>query len=270
MKTKPPVLPTAFVNPNLHILEARYANLNHTWAAQNVCSPYARIYVIQSGGGVLTTAHKTIMLRPGYAYLIPTQMHFGYACPHSLQKLYFHVNLLGDDGLDILKQIEDIHETKLTKDIDKQIAAIHTGHGLASGLKLHSLAAGLLADLLNDAEELWHRPQYSAVVTAAVQMVQNNITMQLKTADLAGALFLSESTLHKHFKAEIGMTPGQYIDEVVFFHAALMLSQTDNSVKAISDSLGFCDQFYFARRFKEKTGFTPTAYRRNMQFNKEL
>ena len=33
-------------------------------------------------------------------------------------------------------------------------------------------------------------------------------------------------------------------------------------ISRISERYGFCDQFYFSRRFKEKFGVTPQKYRK--------
>jgi AraC-like DNA-binding protein len=34
--------------------------------------------------------------------------------------------------------------------------------------------------------------------------------------------------------------------------------------KQIAESLGFCDEYYFSRRFKQMTGRSPRAFRRQM------
>ena len=41
-----------------------------------------------------------------------------------------------------------------------------------------------------------------------------------------------------------------------------LLVSTNLSIQQISERFGFCDQFCFFRRFKEKYGETPQRYRR--------
>ena len=47
-----------------------------------------------------------------------------------------------------------------------------------------------------------------------------------------------------------------------------LLCDTDLSLSEISERFGFCDQFYFSRRFKAKYGETPRDTRK-MKPNKE-
>ena len=88
--------------------------------------------------------------------------------------------------------------------------------------------------------------------------------VQLTTKELAEQLFICESTLCKKFKNEVGVTIGTYIDDLIFFNAEKMLLKTKWSINQISETLGFCDQFYFSRRFKHKYGQTPLEYRKKL------
>jgi len=70
------------------------------------------------------------------------------------------------------------------------------------------------------------------------------------------------STLAKRFKRVVCISIGGFIDDAVLFETARLLIHSDLSVRQISERFGFCDQFYFARRFKEKYGETSQRYRR--------
>ena len=89
---------------------------------------------------------------------------------------------------------------------------------------------------------------YSPEVLKATKFISRNLSIQLKAADIAACLFISESKLTKEFKAETGMTIGKYTDALIFSRAEFLLSKTNHSIKSISNELGFCDQFYFARQ----------------------
>ena len=83
-------------------------------------------------------------------------------------------------------------------------------------------------------------------------------------------MFVSESTLVKLFRKEVGVPLGAYIDDLVFFRAEVLLSETQMSLRDISSSLGFCDQFYFSRRLSQRHGESPRAYRRRVQTTRIL
>ena len=103
---------------------------------------------------------------------------------------------------------------------------------------------------------------YSKCVRLAVKYIKKNLNLRLSVKELAATSFVSESTLSKKFKTEVGTTVGSYIDGLVLFEAEQMLLKTELSVQQISERFGFCDQFYFSRRFKKKYGETPQKYRK--------
>ena len=44
--------------------------------------------------------------------------------------------------------------------------------------------------------------------------------------------------------------------------ARLLLAESSLSVGMIAEALGFRDVFFFSRQFRQRTGLTPTAYRK--------
>ena len=87
--------------------------------------------------------------------------------------------------------------------------------------------------------------------------------MRLTLKEICDALYTSKSTLSSRFRDEVGMSIGKYIDYRVMISAECDLTSSERSILEISDSLGFCDQFYFSRRFKEKHGLSPREFRKN-------
>lgn len=108
---------------------------------------------------------------------------------------------------------------------------------------------------------------YSEFVVKTIEYIRKNLSIQLSGSFLSDRLFVSESFLLKKFKLEVGITLGKYIDDLVFFKAENLLLTTRLSIGEISNLLGFCDQFYFSRRFSEKYGEAPQRYRKKMQLN---
>lgn len=86
-----------------------------------------------------------------------------------------------------------------------------------------------------------------------------------ETADypaLAKSCGTSYSTLRAAFRAETGTTLGQYQLGLRLGAARRLLVQSDLSVTAIAERIGFCDQKHFSAIFKRKIGVTPFAYRK--------
>ena len=80
------------------------------------------------------------------------------------------------------------------------------------------------------------------------------------------ALAKMECTSPSHYRAEFkrvtGHAPKDYISLQRLNAACFYLLHTDYAVCEIANLIGFDDQLYFSRFFKQKTGMSPLAYRR--------
>ncbi|MBQ7974291.1 MAG: helix-turn-helix transcriptional regulator [Clostridia bacterium] len=84
---------------------------------------------------------------------------------------------------------------------------------------------------------------------------------ELSITSIAERLDISNSYLRKYFKDNMGITLYAYIDEMRITHAKRLLLETDLPIKEIARASGYIDINNFNRKFKAKTGKTPTAYK---------
>ena len=75
---------------------------------------------------------------------------------------------------------------------------------------------------------------------------------------------LSASRFRHLFKQETGTTPGQYLRELRFRKAEVMLRTTFLSLKEIADEVGLASLSHFMRDFKKRYGMTPRQYRKTL------
>jgi AraC-like DNA-binding protein len=66
----------------------------------------------------------------------------------------------------------------------------------------------------------------------------------------------------KRFREYYGIPPQEFIMRKRIRKAKYTLLNTDLSIDAISESLGFCNTSHFIRRFSEATGFSPAKFRK--------
>lgn len=59
------------------------------------------------------------------------------------------------------------------------------------------------------------------------------------------------------------MSPGEYLARIRLQHALSLLRETELPVKEIAWESGISCASYFCRLIQEKTGMTPTQYRRD-------
>lgn len=84
----------------------------------------------------------------------------------------------------------------------------------------------------------------------------------IKAEEVAAACHISEKQLGRIFKKYEGKTLLSYIHDVKIAQAQKLLSEGDDSLKKISEALGFSSEYYFNLFFKKKTGMTPGDYRK--------
>ncbi len=74
----------------------------------------------------------------------------------------------------------------------------------------------------------------------------------------------SKQYFERMFKRETGKTPTAFLQEARLNRACDLLRNTRMTVKEITIVCGFYDAACFCRRFREKVGITPLAYRKNV------
>lgn len=248
---------------NIDIIDSGYMIGDSSWRNKNVCSPISRLYYIESGSGLLSFKTGKIIMKPGNLYLVPTGFTFDFSCEDKLNKLFFHINIYRPDGYDIFTDCKQCITLPVSLSEIKGMIEAYNSDTLIGALKIKQKILSHITMMLSpDTISSFFSRVYSPMVQKTIDFIQLNLSIQLTTVALAERLFISESTLCKHFKEEVGVTIGKYIDDQIFFSAEKMLLKTDWSINQISSTLGFCDQFYFSRRFKQKYGETPHKYRK--------
>ncbi len=83
-----------------------------------------------------------------------------------------------------------------------------------------------------------------------------------KIEEVAALVNLTKSGFAKFFKAQTGSCYSDYINKLRIRKAIKLLTETDQSIKEIYTNIGFENQAYFNRVFKELTSLSPKAYRK--------
>lgn len=105
------------------------------------------------------------------------------------------------------------------------------------------------------------------LVSAIDSYISQNITKQIRIEDLCNRFNISQNSLyelsHKYFNTSVS----NYISLKKIDLARHYLTTSQFAVSQISEMVGFTDYNYFIRRFKNQTGYTPLAYRKNFPHN---
>jgi AraC-like DNA-binding protein len=101
-----------------------------------------------------------------------------------------------------------------------------------------------------------------AHVNKALTVMQTNVRKNLPVDELARILALSTEHFIRLFRAEVKLTPHQYMLRLKIEGASGLLISTSKNVGQIADWFGFENQFHFSRCFKKCTGVSPLEYRK--------
>lgn len=64
------------------------------------------------------------------------------------------------------------------------------------------------------------------------------------------------------FRAVMGVSPKTYLIEIRLRNARQLLAESNLKIDAVAAQLGYRNVYFFSRQFAQKTGWTPSAYRR--------
>ncbi len=92
--------------------------------------------------------------------------------------------------------------------------------------------------------------------------IEENIDASVKTEELVAMTRLSASYFFRAFKGSFGMPPHAYIVMRRIERAQTLLRTTDESLCQIALAVGLNDQAHLSRLFRQQTGRTPGAWRR--------
>jgi len=84
---------------------------------------------------------------------------------------------------------------------------------------------------------------------------------RLKIDMLAQQAELSPKYYSEMFKKQYGITISDYITRLRVNKAKQLLLMTKDSIRSIASSVGYADEFYISRKFKQAVGISPSAYR---------
>ena len=245
----------------LDIIGAGVAAAGAEWRGGFSTPPHSRLYFIIDGSFFIVGRDgERREFTQGQVCLIPSGYSYSFGCEKYMRQAYFHLRLSGGGGLDML----GLCERPLTAEFSgcERVWELLCGDSRLDTLRAEGEVYRALDALLPRESAVWDGQGYSEEIERAVRFITEGPTVALTLSEVAREAHIAESTLSKKFRREVGMSVGEYIDSQVMLRAADELHAGVRSVYEISEELGFCDQFYFSRRFKEKYGISPSLYRK--------
>jgi AraC-like DNA-binding protein/ligand-binding sensor protein len=108
--------------------------------------------------------------------------------------------------------------------------------------------------------------RHSSALRKAQRYIWENLDRKISLRDIAKAAGLSAPYFSTIFREEMEENLSAYINRLRVEKAAILLKETENSIKTITKLCGFQDQSWFSKIFKKATGITPGKYRETGSF----
>jgi AraC-like DNA-binding protein len=123
--------------------------------------------------------------------------------------------------------------------------------------------ASLVAEALDDEAPL-SLPRSDHPVVAAALAFTNSHLASVKAVAVSRAIGVSERTLRRQFRSELGMSWRTYLLHARLLRSMALLAEPGPSVLKVAAEVGFDSASAFARAFAGHTGETPSSYRRRV------
>ncbi len=105
-------------------------------------------------------------------------------------------------------------------------------------------------------------------ISVAVKEIINELTENFYDCNLSVSYILqksgyAEDYIRAHFKRITGKSPVEFLTNVRISHACFLIDTYKSalSLSEIAEKCGYTDYVYFSRRFKQKMGISPQAYK---------
>ena len=244
----------------LHFELAGTSFCDGSYAIRRECAGTHVLEYVERGGGTIRRGGNDLRAVAGCAYVLRRGEPHAYFSSAQDPWVKHFVNVRGTlaDGLieaygletgvypdcPVLDRFQTLFALLHTESVSSNARALH--------MAFHELIASIAASRgmpeLSDAEKIR-------------RFLDENIRRPLRLRDIAGYVYKSPSQINRIFKDRYGQTPYDYFIRRRLQNAAMLLRETNMSMRQIALELCFTDEHYFSNAFRQLFGEPPGKYR---------
>ncbi len=255
-----------FEHFELKIMEAGFDSVDSSWNRFITFFPYYRIYYVVSGHAVIYLDNAQVELKPGKMYFIPPFSIFDAHCDQILSHYWLHFNLdiTAANYLTVYHPRRETDALPLDKEVFRALVEkIQRSNGAespADTVACEGLSKYILSRFLPDAETI--APNEAVRFLPVLQYIDEHFTSHIANSELSRIMFLSPTYFSNLFTKHFGITPQQYILQKRMNLAAILLFESNKTIREIAFACGFENETYFNRQFRKFMGLSPGKYRK--------
>jgi len=241
-----------------------------SWHKGRVLQEY-QINYITDGAGVLETHDGVFQLKKGSLFILKPGMWHRYKPDDAKGWVENYIGFNGGIAVkifnnDIFKASSPVRQLGEREElVDTFIKIFDLTRNEVPGFQ--QIAAGLIMKMAGYLAAFEKQKGFSGnrvekIIGNARFAMQNNLTGELDIRQLARDNNVGYAYFRKMFKKYMGVSPLRYHLNLRIMRSRELLLTSDKSINEISDELGFTSVYYFSRLFKNKTGLSPTKFRK--------
>lgn len=253
------------------ILHHGAVRLHDNWVQTYMSDPQWRLYFNLDAGGAVYIDEQRYELQPEQIYVLPAWINWRGSVEQPFRHMFFGVDIpmfsqaIARKHWPLPILLQDTEEVR--HDWTQHCARWLNGKDQQAGdyARWYSIMYRIL-ELLFDQHPAptGGMPKELIDITNYIEM---HLDADLSNEHLAEKAYCSSGHLIRRFSKLLGQSPANYVRERRLTAAANRLAYTDDSIDAISDTLGFPNRHYFTRVFHKMMHYPPAKYRKLFRLN---
>lgn len=272
----------------INVLYIRFIPAAGIWHIRNHCHSSYELHFIPFGKGTLVSGGRSYAIDPGTFYLTGPQVYHEQisepADPMAECCINFEVSVCrntrreADDFLqDEIDEIaRTLFETKFwfgrdehgSIDVFQKIMDELDGRLVGYYLNIRNYVSQIIINAVrccnNQKKALYDLPSktlYDKRMHILDRLLDCGYHKDLSLDQLADEMKVSRRQLNRIIKRHYATTFKRRVTDLKLERAKEMLLGTEMSIEKIAEEAGYASTSYFCKRFKERTGITPTQFR---------
>lgn len=221
--------------------------------------PFSRVFMFRKSSTLYADDDCEFPMLPGKIYFIPAGRSFRTDYSIGDSQIALHLHITDFTGCGIVNKDDSIIEID-----DPPLFEKFADSSLKSGSSaLLSPCLELCLHVVNvKADEIAVRTDKMSSLSPLFDYINKSPVPVINISEMAEALGSEADLLSHRFRRINGKSLKSFLNSRVITQAQELLLHGRLSVAAISEKLGFSDDRYFQRFFREKCGISPGAFRR--------
>ncbi len=184
-----------------------------------------------------------------YPELIPF-LYEGYVDFTFTEREFSHIN-------DIIARLTHLHQHRTLGTMERVRGGLLELIGFA--VECHAPTLEALA------ENQTFKQGRSDALQRVLTFIDANLSRDISLDEVAEGAFLSRNYLSQLLKKQTGMAFIEWLTARRMEQAQHLLAHTVERISGIANSIGFADEAYFTRRFRQRFRQSPSEYRKSMR-----